>query len=108
MKTRDFWKLKLYVVDYTPSSRNAFANLQMLCDERLKDRCDLEVIAILKNPAVASNEQIVAIPTLFKHSPLPVRRLIGDLSNKERLLVGWALRNKVFGLIERNLKISLE
>jgi len=58
-----------------------------LCDEHLKGQCDIEIIDIMKKPEVAYDEQIVAIPTLVKQSPLPVRRLIGDLSNKERLLV---------------------
>ncbi len=88
MSTKDVWTLKLYVADDTPASRNASANLQALCDEHFKDQCNVEVIDILKNPAVASDEQIVATPTLVKQSPLPVRRFIGDLSNKERLLVG--------------------
>jgi len=58
-----------------------------LCDEHLKGHCDIEIIDIMKKPEVAYDEQIVAIPTLVKQSPLPVRRLVGDLSNKERLLV---------------------
>jgi len=81
------WRMKLYVYNDTPTSRNASANLQKLCDEHLKGQCDIEIIDIMKKPEVAYDEQIVAIPTLVKQSPLPVRRLVGDLSNKERLLV---------------------
>jgi circadian clock protein KaiB len=92
MKKKEVWKLKLYVADETPKSKNASANLQRLCEERLKDRCNVEIIDILENPEVASKEQIVAIPTLVKESPLPVRRMIGDLSNTERLLVGLDIR----------------
>lgn len=77
----------MYVYNDTPTSRSASANLQKLCDEHLKGQCDIEIIDIMKKPEVAYDEQIVAIPTLVKQSPLPVRRLIGDLSNKERLLV---------------------
>ncbi len=88
MAKKEIWKFRLYVADETLASRNAFENLKRLCDERLKDRCDVEIIDILKNPAVTSEEQIVAIPTLDKQLPLPVRRVIGDLSNTERLLAG--------------------
>ncbi len=87
MTKKEVWKLKLYVADDKPPSKNAYANLQRLCDEHLKDQCNVEIIDILENPEVASKEQIVAIPTLVKESPLPIRRLIGDLSNTERLLV---------------------
>ncbi len=80
------WKLKLYVADETQACLKASANLKKLCDEHLKGNCDVEVVDILKNPEVASEEQILAIPTLIKQSPLPMRKMIGDLSNTERLL----------------------
>ncbi len=86
------WKFKLYVADETQICLNASTNLRALCDERLKGNCEVEVVDILKNPEAASDEQIVAIPTLVKKSPLPVRRVIGDLSNTERLLVGLDVR----------------
>ncbi len=92
MAKEKVWKLKLYVADDTLPSINAHANLQRICDERLKGKCEIEVIDILKNPEVASDEQIVAIPTLIKKFPLPEKRMIGDLSNSERVLVGLDIR----------------
>jgi circadian clock protein KaiB len=86
------WKLMLYVADETPACLNASNNLQRLCDEQLKGNCEVEVIDILRNPETASDEQIVAIPTLIKKFPLPVRRVIGGLSNTERLFVGLDIR----------------
>jgi circadian clock protein KaiB len=92
MVQEGIWKFKLYVTNKTPVCLHASTNLQTLCDERLKGKCVVEVIDILKNPEAASDEQIVAIPTLIKKSPLPARRVIGDLSNTERLLVGLDIR----------------
>ncbi len=86
------WKLKLYVADERPTCLNASANLRRLCNERLKGKCEIEVIDIIKHPEAASDEQIVAVPTLIKQSPLPIRRLVGDLSNTERLLMGLNLQ----------------
>ncbi len=93
MVEEKIWKLKLYVVEERPTCLNASANLRRLCDERLKGKCEIEVIDITRNPEVASDEQIVAIPTLIKQFPLPTRRLVGDLSNTERLLVGLDIRD---------------
>jgi len=86
------WKLRLYVVGQTPKSIRAFANLKVLCGEHLKGRYQIEVIDLRENPQLARGDQIVAIPTLVRRIPLPLRTIIGDLSNSVRLLVGLDLR----------------
>jgi circadian clock protein KaiB len=82
------WDLKLYVIDRTLKSVAAFTNLTRICHEHLKDKCRIVVIDIEKTPQLAKESQIVAIPTLVKTFPLPMRRVIGDLSNTERVLAG--------------------
>jgi circadian clock protein KaiB len=84
----DHYELKLYVTGTSPRSGQASANVRSLCEEYLKGRYDLEVIDIYQQPAVAVSEQIVAAPTLIKKSPAPTRRMIGDLSNRNKILVG--------------------
>lgn len=91
-RKRVVWKLRLYVAGQTPKSIRAFANLKVLCEEHLKDRYQIEVIDLRKNPQLARGDQIVAIPTLVRRLPVPVRTIIGDLSNSVRLLVGLDLR----------------
>ena len=86
------WNLRLYVAGQTPKSIRAFTNLKMLCEEHLKGRYQIEVIDLRKKPQLARGDQIVAIPTLVRRLPLPVRTIIGDLSNSVRLLVGLDLR----------------
>jgi circadian clock protein KaiB len=86
------WKLRLYVAGQTPKSVRAFANLKALCEEHLKGRYQIELIDLKKNPQLARGDQIVAIPTLVRRLPLPLRTVIGDLSNSVRLLVGLDLR----------------
>jgi circadian clock protein KaiB len=86
------WKLRLYVAGQTPKSIRAFANLKVLCEEHLKGRYQIEVIDLRENPQLARDDQIVAIPTLVRRLPLPLRTIIGDLSNSVRLLVGLDLR----------------
>ena len=86
------WELRLYVAGQTPSSIRAFANLKLMCEEHLKGRYQIEVIDLRKNPQLARGDQIVAIPTLVRRLPIPVRTIIGDLSNRVRLLVGLDLR----------------
>ena len=86
------WNLRLYVAGQTPKSIRAFANLKVLCEEHLKGRYQIEVIDLLENPQMARGDQIVAIPTLVRRIPLPLRTIIGDLSNSVRLLVGLDLR----------------
>ena len=85
---RDFWELRLYVAGQTPKSMTAFANLKRLCEERLAGKYRIEVIDLLENPQLAKGDQILAIPTLVRKLPEPIRKIIGDLSNTERVLVG--------------------
>jgi len=86
--------LRLYVTGMTERSTQAFANIKAICEEHLHGRYELEVIDIYQNPHLAKDGQIVAAPTLVKALPLPLRRLIGDLSNQERLLAGLSLQPK--------------
>jgi circadian clock protein KaiB len=87
-----FWNLRLYVAGQTPKSLRAFANLKVLCEERLKGRYRIEVIDLMDNPQLARGDQIIAVPTLVRKLPEPVRKIIGDLSNSQRALVGLDLR----------------
>lgn len=84
----EFWDLKLYVAGQTPKSVTALGNLKRLCDEHLAGRYRIEVIDLVQNPHLARSDQILAIPTLVRRFPEPIRKIIGDLSNKERVLVG--------------------
>jgi circadian clock protein KaiB len=84
----DRYVLRLYVTGLTPRSERAVRNLRAICDEYLAGRYDLEVVDIYQQPLLAKGEQIIAAPTLIKKLPLPVRRIIGDMSNRERVLVG--------------------
>jgi circadian clock protein KaiB len=86
--------LRLYVTGMTPKSTRAIANVQKLCEEYLGDRYELKVIDIYQQPKLAKGEQIIAAPTLIKKLPLPLRRLIGDMSDTERFLVGIDLKPK--------------
>lgn len=86
------WHLKLYVAGQTTKSLTAFANLKKICEEHLKGKYDIEVIDLLKNPQLAKGDQILALPTLVRKLPVPIRKIIGDLSNTERVLVGLDLR----------------
>ena len=88
----EIWKLRLYVAGQTPKSLRAFANLKVVCEEHLKGRYRIEVVDLLENPQLARGDQIVAIPTLVRRLPEPVRKIIGDLSNAKGLLVGLDLR----------------
>jgi circadian clock protein KaiB len=85
---KDFWLLRLYVAGQTPKSLAAFANLKKICEEHLKCKYQIEVIDLIKNPTLAKGDQILAIPTLIRKLPEPVRKIIGDLSNTEKVLVG--------------------
>jgi len=88
----EVWKLRLYVAGQTPKSIRAFANLKVLCEEHLKGRYQIEVIDLLENPQLARGDQIVAIPTLVRRLPPPVRKIIGDLTDTVRVLVGLDVR----------------
>ena len=88
----EIFELRLYIAGQTPRSVAAFANLKKLCDEHLQGRYKIEVIDLLVHPQLAAGDQIVAIPTLVRKLPEPLRRIVGDLSNTERALVGLQLR----------------
>jgi circadian clock protein KaiB len=85
------WKLRLYVAGETQRSLTAFANLKKICDEHLPNRYSIEVVDLSKQPQLAQNDQIVALPTLVRKLPPPVRRIIGDLSNRDRVMIGMDL-----------------
>jgi circadian clock protein KaiB len=86
------WRLRLYVAGNTPNSIAAFANLKQICDVHLGGEYEIEVIDLLKRPQLAKGDQIVAVPTLVRELPQPVKKIIGDLSNRERVLVGLELK----------------
>jgi circadian clock protein KaiB len=93
-KAADKWELRLYVAGQTQKSITALANLKKYCDEYLESKYHIQVIDLLKNPQLAEGDQILAIPTLVKKVPEPIRKIIGDLSDKERVLVGLDIRIK--------------
>lgn len=84
--------LRLYVTGSTPQSIRAIKNIQKICEDNLPGNYDLEVVNLYETPEMAKTEQIIAAPTLVKQLPLPLRRIIGDLSNSEKVLVGLGLR----------------
>jgi circadian clock protein KaiB len=88
----EVWELRLYVAGKTTRSVAALANLQKYCEEHLKDKYVIEVIDLLVHPQLAEGDQILAIPTLVKKVPEPIRKIIGDLSNEEKVLVGLNIR----------------
>ncbi len=87
------WILKLYVAGQTPKSMAAFENLQNICRDYLHGQCEIQVIDLLKNPQLAEGDQILAIPTLVRKLPVPFRKIIGDLSNTERVLIGLDIKS---------------
>ena len=102
----EVWMLRLYVAGQTPKSIVAFANLKKICEEYLKGKYQIEIIDLLKNPQLAKRDQILAIPTLVRQLPPPLRKIIGDLSNTERVLVGLdmqpqAVENKKGGRVNK-------
>lgn len=86
------WELRLYIAGQTPRSLAAFANLERICEEHLKGRYRLEVVDLMKNPTLARGDQILAVPTLVRKLPYPMKKIIGDLTNEERVLVGLDVR----------------
>jgi circadian clock protein KaiB len=88
------WELRLYVAGQTPNSMKALANLKKLAEEHLKGKYTIEVIDLCKTPQLAAGDQILAIPTLVRKLPEPIKKIIGDLSNTERVLVGLDIRPK--------------
>ena len=88
----DSYALKLYVAGQTPKAVRAFSNLRKICEEHLRGRYSIEVIDLVENPALGRGDQILALPTLVRKLPAPIKKIIGDLSNTERVLVGLDLR----------------
>lgn len=86
------WNLRLYVAGQTPRSLAAFANLKRICEEHLNGRYRIEVIDLMKAPQLAQTDQILALPTLVRKLPAPIKRIIGDLSNLERVMIGMDLQ----------------
>jgi len=86
------WQLRLYVAGQTPKCLTAFANLKKICEEHLAGEYEIEIIDLIEQPQLAAGDQILAIPSLVRKLPEPVRKIIGDLSNTERVLVGLDLR----------------
>jgi circadian clock protein KaiB len=87
-----FWTMRLYVAGQSPRSVTAIANLRRICDEYVPGRYEVEIVDLLRNPELAKTDQIVAIPTLVKKLPIPVRHIIGDLSSTERVVISLELR----------------
>jgi circadian clock protein KaiB len=92
IKASAAWELRLYIAGNTPKSVAALANLKKYCEEHLKGIYKIEVIDLLKKPQLAEGDQILAIPTLVRKMPVPIRKIIGDLSNEEKVLVGLNIR----------------
>ena len=86
------WELRLYIAGNTPKSVKALSNLKKYCEEHLKDQYKIEVIDLLVQPQLAAGDQILAVPTLVRKVPVPIRKIIGDLSDEEKVLVGLNIR----------------
>jgi len=91
------WELRLYVAGQTTKSLAAFANLKRMCEEYVPGKYCIEIVDLMENPQLARGDQILAVPTLVRKLPEPIRKIIGDLSNTERVLVGLQLREKAVG-----------
>lgn len=91
-RSRKLWQLRLYVAGQTPRSLAAFSNLKQICENHLKGQYRIEVIDLLEQPQLSKGDQILAIPTLVRKLPQPVRKIIGDLSDTERVLIGLDLQ----------------
>lgn len=90
--TEQIWELRLYIAGKTPKSVSALNNLNKYCEEHLKGKYKIEVIDLLLHPQLAEGDQIFAVPTLVRKVPVPIRKIIGDLSNEEKVLVGLNIR----------------
>jgi circadian clock protein KaiB len=91
LDAEEFWYLRLYVAGQSPKSLNAFSNLKALCEQHLLGKYEIEVIDLVEHPSLAQGDDILAIPTLVRRLPAPLRKVIGDLSDTERVLVGLRL-----------------
>jgi circadian clock protein KaiB len=90
----EVWHLRLYVAGESPKSLLAFSNLKRLCDEHMENPYEIEIVDLLQNPLLARGDEILAIPTLVRRLPAPMRKIIGDLSDTDRVLVGLQLRSR--------------
>jgi circadian clock protein KaiB len=90
----EYFNLRLYVAGQSPKAVRAFANLKKICDEHLAGRYSIEVIDLIENPKLGRGDQILAVPTLVRRLPEPIKKIIGDLSNTERVLVGLDLQER--------------
>jgi circadian clock protein KaiB len=88
------YRLRLYVAGQTPKSTLAFTNLKQICEDHLQGRYEIEIVDLLENPQLARGDQILAVPTLVRRLPEPIKKIIGDLSNTERVLVGLDLQER--------------
>jgi circadian clock protein KaiB len=95
--TPETWQLRLYVAGQTPRSVAAFANLKRICEDHLAGRYNIEVVDLVKHPQLAAGDQILAIPTLVRKLPQPLRKIVGDLRDTERALVGLQIRSTADG-----------
>src|SRR5690348_13427406 len=86
------WELRLYIAGKTAKAETALKNLKLYCENHLKGRYTIEVIDLLQKPKLAAGDQIIAVPTLVRRIPVPIRKIIGDLSNEEKVLVGLDIR----------------
>jgi circadian clock protein KaiB len=91
----EVWRLRLYVAGVTPKSTTAFTNLKRICEQHLSGQYSIEVIDLLEHPQLAKGDEIIAIPTLVRRLPPPIRKIVGDLSNEEKALVGLQLRPRL-------------
>jgi circadian clock protein KaiB len=92
--TEEMWHLRLYVAGQSPKSVEAFTNLKQLCETHLANRYEIEIVDLIEHPRLARGDEIIAIPTLVRQLPAPMRKIIGNLSNADRVLVGLQLRPK--------------
>jgi circadian clock protein KaiB len=92
-KSAGFWNLRLYIAGESSRSTAAMSNLQKICDDHLAGKYRVEVVDLLKNPQLAAGDQIVAVPTLVRRLPPPLKKIIGDLSNSRQVIVGLDLRH---------------
>ena len=93
-RTAEHWELRLYVTGRSPNSVRAIENLQLACEQYLAGQYHIEIVDLLENPRLAADDQILAVPTLVKRLPPPIRKIVGDLSDTDRLLVGLQLRSR--------------
>ncbi len=91
-ENRDFWELRLYIAGHTPKADRALDNLNQICEQHLAGKYKIEVIDLLEHPELAKGDEIIAIPTLIRRLPPPLRKIIGDLSQTEKVLVGLDIR----------------